>query len=124
MLDEINERAVEAALQIKEKEEAAGGAGTVTVLTVGPERATEAIRKALSMGADNAVHVKDVAELKSAMVKARQAQRTQVIVIDTTHTRTTDGGCWWEVAIPEVSVRPEVNAAHANHVVAQSGQRL
>ena len=59
VLDEINERAVEAALQIKEKEEAAGGAGTVTVLTVGPERATEAIRKALSMGADNAVHVKD-----------------------------------------------------------------
>ena len=48
----------------------------------------------------------------------------QVIVIDTTHTRTTDGGCWWEVAIPEVSVRPEVNAAHANHVAAQSGQRL
>ena len=40
VLDEINERAVEAALQIKEKEEAAGGAGTVTVLTVGPERAT------------------------------------------------------------------------------------
>ena len=59
VLDEINERAVEAALQIKEKEEAAGGAGTVTVLTLGPERATEAIRKALSMGADNAVHVKD-----------------------------------------------------------------
>jgi len=59
VLDEINERAVEAALQIKEKEEAAGGAGTVTVLTLGPARATEAIRKALSMGADNAVHVQD-----------------------------------------------------------------
>lgn len=59
VLDEINERAVEAALQIKEKEEAAGGSGTVTVLTAGPGRATEAIRKALSMGADNAVHVQD-----------------------------------------------------------------
>jgi electron transfer flavoprotein beta subunit len=56
VLDEINERAVEEALLIKEKE---GGEGTVTVLTAGPERATEAIRKALSMGADKAVHLKD-----------------------------------------------------------------
>ncbi len=29
------------------------------MLTAGPERATEAIRKALSMGADKAVHLKD-----------------------------------------------------------------
>jgi electron transfer flavoprotein beta subunit len=58
VLDEINERAVEEALLIKEK----GGEGaesTVTVLTAGPERAAEAIRKALSMGADKAVHLKD-----------------------------------------------------------------
>jgi electron transfer flavoprotein beta subunit len=58
VLDEINERAVEEALLIKEQ----GGEGaesTVTVLTAGPERATEAIRKALSMGADKAVHLKD-----------------------------------------------------------------
>ncbi|MEB3071400.1 electron transfer flavoprotein subunit beta/FixA family protein [[Mycobacterium] vasticus] len=56
VLDEINERAVEEALLIREKE---GAEGTVTVLTAGPERATEAIRKALSMGADKAVHVLD-----------------------------------------------------------------
>ena len=56
MLDEINERAVEEALLIKERE---GGDSTVTVLTAGPERATEAIRKALSMGADKAVHLVD-----------------------------------------------------------------
>lgn len=78
---------------------------------------------ARAMGAD-AVHVKDIAELKSAMVKARQAKRTQVIVIDTTHHRITDGGCWWEVAVPEVSVRPEVNEAHANYVKAQTQQRI
>jgi electron transfer flavoprotein beta subunit len=59
VLDEINERAVEEALLIKEKEAADGGEGTVTLLTAGPERATEAIRKALSMGADKAVHVLD-----------------------------------------------------------------
>ena len=56
VLDEINERAVEEALLIKEKE---GDDSKVTVLTAGPERATEAIRKALSMGADEAVHVLD-----------------------------------------------------------------
>jgi electron transfer flavoprotein beta subunit len=56
VLDEINERAVEAALQIKE-----AGDAEVTVLTMGPDRATDAIRKALSMGADKAVHVSDEA---------------------------------------------------------------
>src|SRR5436305_5293954 len=56
VLDEINERAVEEALLIKERE---GSESTVTVLPAGPERATEAIRKALSMGADKAVHVLD-----------------------------------------------------------------
>jgi electron transfer flavoprotein beta subunit len=56
VLDEINERAVEEALQLKEAH-----GGTVTVLTMGPDRATEAIRKALSMGADAAVHVTDEA---------------------------------------------------------------
>ncbi|HJC30044.1 MAG TPA: electron transfer flavoprotein subunit beta/FixA family protein [Candidatus Dietzia intestinipullorum] len=54
VLDEINERAVEQALQIKEAE-----GGEVTVLCAGPDRATEAIRKALSMGADKAVHLND-----------------------------------------------------------------
>lgn len=44
VLDEINERAVEEALQIREKEAADGIEGSVTVLTAGPERATEAIR--------------------------------------------------------------------------------
>jgi electron transfer flavoprotein beta subunit len=59
VLDEINERAVEEALLIKEKEAADGTGSKVTVLTAGPERATEAIRKALSMGADEAVHLLD-----------------------------------------------------------------
>jgi electron transfer flavoprotein beta subunit len=69
VLDEINERAVEAALLIKEKEEAEGGAGKVVVLTLGPERAGEAIRKALSMGADEAVHVLDDRVAGSDMVQ-------------------------------------------------------
>ncbi|AWK73252.1 electron transfer flavoprotein subunit beta [Rhodococcus oxybenzonivorans] len=56
VLDEINERAVEEALLIKEAQ-----GGEVTVLSAGPDRATDAIRKALSMGADKAVHINDPA---------------------------------------------------------------
>jgi 3D-(3,5/4)-trihydroxycyclohexane-1,2-dione acylhydrolase (decyclizing) len=78
---------------------------------------------ARSLGAQ-AVHVKDIAELKAAMVKAREATTTQAIVIDTTHTRVTaDGGCWWEVAIPEVSERAEVREAHQRYVGAKTEQR-
>ena len=79
---------------------------------------------ARSMGAQ-AVHVKNIVELKAAMVKARKATTTQAIVIDTTHTRiTADGGCWWEVAIPEVSERKQVMHARKNYEKAKKGQRL
>src|SRR5690606_14763654 len=63
VIDEINERAVEEALKIKE-----AGEGEVTVLCVGPDRATDAIRKALSMGADKAIHVSDEALQGSDMI--------------------------------------------------------
>jgi electron transfer flavoprotein beta subunit len=54
VLNDLDEYAVEAALQLIESH-----GGEVTVLTMGPERAGEAIRKALSMGADAGVHVVD-----------------------------------------------------------------
>ncbi|SFR12457.1 electron transfer flavoprotein beta subunit [Lentzea waywayandensis] len=56
VLDEINERAVEEALLLQEAH-----GGEVTVIAMGPDRATDAIRKALSMGADKAIHVSDEA---------------------------------------------------------------
>jgi electron transfer flavoprotein beta subunit len=60
VMNELDEFAVEEALRIQE---AAGGpdACTVTVLTMGPEKAGETVRKALSMGADAGVHVSDPA---------------------------------------------------------------
>ena len=59
LLSELDEYAVEQALQVREKLGADAGETVVTVLTVGPERATDAIRKALQMGADRGVHVVD-----------------------------------------------------------------
>jgi electron transfer flavoprotein beta subunit len=68
VLDEINERAVEEALQLREAH-----GGEVTVLTMGPDRATEATRKALSMGADRAVHLSDPALAGSCAVQTAHA---------------------------------------------------
>ena len=59
LLSELDEYAVEQALQLKEKAE--GDDTTVTALTVGPEKAVDAVRKALQMGADKGVHVSDEA---------------------------------------------------------------
>jgi 3D-(3,5/4)-trihydroxycyclohexane-1,2-dione acylhydrolase (decyclizing) len=77
---------------------------------------------ARSLGADS-VHAASIDAFRAAMEAARAATGTQVIVINTTHTRTTDdGGCWWEVAIPEVSERAEVGAARAAYVAAKKEQ--
>jgi electron transfer flavoprotein beta subunit len=54
VMNELDEYAVEEALRLKEAH-----GGEVTILTMGPEKAVETIRKALSMGADSAVHVVD-----------------------------------------------------------------
>jgi electron transfer flavoprotein beta subunit len=56
VINEMDEYAIEEALRLVEAH-----GGSVTLLTMGPERATEAIRKALSMGPDKAVHVTDPA---------------------------------------------------------------
>ncbi|MEU9884793.1 electron transfer flavoprotein subunit beta/FixA family protein [Sphaerisporangium sp. NPDC051011] len=54
VINELCEYAVEEALKIKEAH-----GGEVTVLTMGPGKATDTIRKALAMGADKAVHLVD-----------------------------------------------------------------
>jgi electron transfer flavoprotein beta subunit len=56
LLSELDEYAVEEALKLAE-----AGDGEITVLTVGPEQAADALKKALQMGADKAVHVQDEA---------------------------------------------------------------
>jgi len=54
VINEMDEYAIEEALKLREAH-----GGEVTILTMGPERAAESIRKALSMGPDRAVHVVD-----------------------------------------------------------------
>lgn len=66
-----------------------------------------------------------IAELESALAEAEKVERTTVLVIDTDPLISTEaGGHWWDVAVPEVSVRPQVNAARKEYEEALKGQRL
>jgi electron transfer flavoprotein beta subunit len=74
LLSELDEYAVEQALRVKEQR--AGEDVTITVLCIGPEKAVDAVRKALQMGADKGVHVLDDAvagsdALATSLVLAR-----------------------------------------------------
>jgi len=59
LINELDEYAIEEGLLLAEAQRAAGGDAEVTILTMGPEKAAESIRTALSMGADQAVHLLD-----------------------------------------------------------------
>ena len=62
--------------------------------------------------------------LADALQRARVADRTYVVVIDTDPLVITDaGGAWWDVAVPEVSVRPGVQAARAEYIAKRQRQR-
>jgi len=80
LLSELDEYAVEQALQLKEGAGESGEEVTVTALTVGPEKAADAVRKALQMGADQGVHVQDEAiagsdAIATSLVLAKAVQK-------------------------------------------------
>jgi electron transfer flavoprotein beta subunit len=91
VINEMDEYAIEEALQIQEKH-----GGEVIVLTMGPDRAAESIRKALSMGPDGAVHVVDdalhgsCAVATSRVLAAAISQQAADLVI--CGAESTDGG--------------------------------
>ncbi|MBU2698342.1 MULTISPECIES: electron transfer flavoprotein subunit beta/FixA family protein [Pimelobacter] len=95
LLSELDEYAVEQALQIKEKR--ADEEITVTALTVGPAEAEAAVRKALQMGADKAVHVQDDAiagsdAVATSLVLAKAIEKIGVPELVIGGLASTDGG--------------------------------
>jgi electron transfer flavoprotein beta subunit len=82
VINEMDEYAIEEALQLQQAH-----GGEVVVLTMGPPSASEAIRKALSMGPDSAVHVVDeglhgsCAVATSKVLAAAIAQQNADLVI-------------------------------------------
>jgi electron transfer flavoprotein beta subunit len=59
LINELDEYAIEEGLRIAEAQRESGSEAEVTIMTMGPQKASESIRKALSMGADKGVHLLD-----------------------------------------------------------------
>ena len=82
--------------------------------------AIDFVAHAASMGA-KAVKAKDIKGLEAELRAAKSADRPVVIVIDTDPAPSTEaGGHWWDVAVPETSTRPEVQAARRKYEQALS----
>jgi 3D-(3,5/4)-trihydroxycyclohexane-1,2-dione acylhydrolase (decyclizing) len=99
---------------INRLQHATGGAGFNNLLADARHKVLPQIdfaAHAASLGALSE-HVASLGELTAAMARARKAERSYVVVIDTDPLKSTEaGGWWWDVAVPEVSQRPEVEAA-------------
>ena len=68
--------------------------------------------------------VSGIAELETALTRARAADTTYVIALDTDPLPTTEqGGAWWDVAVPEVSEREQVRDAYRHYLEAKTRQR-
>jgi 3D-(3,5/4)-trihydroxycyclohexane-1,2-dione acylhydrolase (decyclizing) len=81
-------------------------------------------KHAESMGA-MAVKVSSIGELEPALAAARANDKTTVVVIETHPLIVTEaGGHWWNVAVPEVSVRREVVEAREKYEIARRHQRV
>lgn len=69
-----------------------------------------------------AEQVDGISALEAALQRARRADRSTVICLSTDPFVTTEGGDWWDVAVPEVSSRQAVVAAHQQYQVGKQKQ--
>ncbi len=81
------------------------------------------VKHAQSMGALGE-KVSSIAELERAFQRAKAADRTYVISIDTDAHQWTPGDAWWDVGVPEVSPRESVRQARAAHDEGKKKQRV
>ncbi len=112
---------------INRLQRATGGAAFNTLWEDSPHTVLpdiDFVAHAASLGAI-AEKAGSIAALEQALRRARQSERTHVIVIDTDPAiSTAAGGAWWDVAIPEVSSRAEVDAARAASLHQRKNRRL
>lgn len=81
------------------------------------------VKHAESMGAI-AEKVTNIEEFRAAFRRAKAADRSYVIVINTHPYEWTEGGSWWEVGVPEVSDRDQVLIARAEWDAERKNQRV
>ena len=98
--DEINERALEFALQLRETH-----GGDVTVLTMGPESAAKSLRRLLASGADRAIHIldpglvgADIVQTAQVLASALEKTPFDLIVTGNESTDGRSGAVPWMVA--------------------------
>ena len=109
-------------------QQACGGAPFNNLLADVDGRANETwvdfAAHARSLGAE-AEAVDGIAGLEAALERAKAADCTYVVVIPTDPGPTTDaGGAWWDVAVPEVSVRDEVRDAREGYERVRAAQAM
>jgi 3D-(3,5/4)-trihydroxycyclohexane-1,2-dione acylhydrolase (decyclizing) len=81
------------------------------------------VKHAESLGA-LAFKATSIAAFEQQLRAAKTNTQTTVIVIDTDPAlSTSDGGHWWDVAVPETSERETIRAAHAAYVAAKTKQQ-
>ncbi|WP_313193933.1 3D-(3,5/4)-trihydroxycyclohexane-1,2-dione acylhydrolase (decyclizing) [Shinella zoogloeoides] len=69
-------------------------------------------------------HVESLADLGDAVEWAQTTDRTTVITIVSDAFTWTPGDAWWDVGVPQVSARSEVNAAAADQQAGRRKQRV
>jgi 3D-(3,5/4)-trihydroxycyclohexane-1,2-dione acylhydrolase (decyclizing) len=90
----------------------------------GVVHAVDFAKHAESLGAVSE-KVTGIGQLNAALGRARASKQTYAIVIDTDPAATTvEGGAWWDVVVPEVSSRPEVQTARAKYELSKARQRV
>jgi len=77
---------------------------------------------ARALGAD-AIKVDNIGELRTAVREASDRTGVSVVVIDTDPMHSSPGDCWWEVEVPEVSVRDEVLEKQQSAVAIRKQER-
>jgi len=113
VINPYDEYAVEEGLRLKEK---FGGDSKVTVVCMGPEEATELIRTALAMGADDAVHIVDPAlenpgPFTTAAVLAKAIQEEGFDIIFCGKQAIDDDMAQVQSILAEILDIPQVNVA-------------
>lgn len=107
---------------IERLQRSCGGASFNNLFAAGS--GVDFVAHAASLGAISR-KVASLAELEAALPEMRPQRRTSVIVIATDPAASTSaGGAWWDVAVPEVSHRPEAAAARAAYEAARTRRRV
>ena len=116
VLNEMDEYGVEEALLLKEAH-----GGEVTAVTMGPDKAVEAVRKALQMGADKGVHLcdaslhgSDALQTASALAKVIAPQNPDVVIVSSEASDARGGGVGALLAeylgLPQLTLARKVTA--------------